>query len=122
MWHSALGNITFTVLIIAGSSSAFRRRNEVTHCSLSICQAKVGTQILLIRKSQKIYIVRKSQIRKLLHLRKVRKSIKNIVRKFADLRLAELICGPPTFVAKSNLMLPTNCRFRIVKSLYFSLL
>jgi hypothetical protein len=35
------------------------------------------------------YGVRKSQIRKLTHYRKI--------CKFADLRFAELICGPPTF-------------------------
>ncbi len=41
---------------------------------------------------------RNSQLREVPHLRKVRKSNKRFqVRKFADLRFAELICGPPTF-------------------------
>jgi hypothetical protein len=44
-----------------------------------------------VRKSQK-NLVRKSQIRKVPILRNVRKS-----NKFADLRFAELICGPTTF-------------------------
>jgi hypothetical protein len=53
-----------------------------------------------ILKSQK-YMFRKSQIRKLLHLRKVRRYLTKIkVHKFADLRFAELIFGPSTF-AKS---------------------
>ncbi len=40
--------------------------------------------------------VRKSQIRKGSHLQKVRKSTK--LFKFADLRFAEIIRGPPTFL------------------------
>jgi hypothetical protein len=36
-------------------------------------------------------------IRKLPHLRKVRKSKKIEFRKFADLPFAELVCGPPNF-------------------------
>jgi hypothetical protein len=47
------------------------------------------------RKSQKAW-VRKSQIRKVPHLKKVRKS--NKLLKFTNLRIcefAELICGPP---------------------------
>jgi hypothetical protein len=42
--------------------------------------------------------VRKSQIRKVSHLRKARKSDKFFSRKFADLRFVELTFGPPTFV------------------------
>jgi hypothetical protein len=52
-----------------------------------------------VRKSQK-YRVRDSQIRKLSHLRKDRKSNKLFkVRNFADLQFAEVICGPPIFAA-----------------------
>jgi hypothetical protein len=46
---------------------------------------------------RKKYMVRKSQSGKMPHLRKVCKA-KKIVRKFAELRFAEHICGPPTFV------------------------
>jgi hypothetical protein len=52
-----------------------------------------------IRKSanRKKYIVRKSQIRKVLHQGKVCKSLKIIFSpQITDLRFAELFCGPPT--------------------------
>jgi hypothetical protein len=42
------------------------------------------------------------QIRKLPHLRKVSKSKKIFVRNIADLRFAELTCGPPTFGTKAR--------------------
>jgi hypothetical protein len=41
-------------------------------------------------------MVRKSQIRKLLYLRKVRKSKKELSPQIADLQFAEF-CGPRTF-------------------------
>ncbi len=50
--------------------------------------------------TRKKYMVRKSQIQKLPHSRKVRKSKKIEARKFADLQFAELICRPPTFSAR----------------------
>ncbi len=49
----------------------------------------------LVRKSQK-YMVHKTQNCKLPHLRKFANLNKTLVRKFADLRFAELICGPLT--------------------------
>ncbi len=48
-----------------------------------------------IRKSHK-YMVSKTQNCKLPHLRKFANLNKILVRKFADLRFAELSCGPPT--------------------------
>jgi hypothetical protein len=59
-------------------------------------------EVLSPQKSQitEKYWVRKSKIRKMPHLRKVLKSKKIIkAHKFADLRFAELIFGPPTFYA-----------------------
>jgi hypothetical protein len=45
--------------------------------------------------------IAKNIVRKLPHLRKVRKS-KKIVRKFADLRFEKHICGPPTFAFQGH--------------------
>jgi hypothetical protein len=50
-----------------------------------------------IRKSQQIIETHGSQIRKWSHLLKARKPKKIKVRKFVDLRFAELIYGPLTF-------------------------
>ncbi len=48
-------------------------------------------------KSAKSNWVRKSEILKIPQLRKVSKSKNTLVRKFAELRFADLIREPPTF-------------------------
>jgi hypothetical protein len=57
------------------------------------------------------YLARKSQIQKMLRLRKIRKS-KNYVRpQLVDLRFAELNCGPPPSI---------NIQHQLVTKMSFS--
>jgi hypothetical protein len=55
-----------------------------------------GLEEVISPQSQKDW-VRKSQIHKVPHLRKVRKYNKLMSAKFADLQFAKLICGLPSF-------------------------
>ncbi len=71
----------------------FARRKNYVFAEVLNPQKIIGSTNRKYANRKKI----KSQVRKLLHLRKVRKSKKNYGRKFTSLRFAELIRGPPTF-------------------------